>query len=105
MQPIPRIDPATASVTRQIIFDQMTMPDGTIMLTMNGKSWMDPITEKPVLGATEIWELANTLTDIHPFHIHGVQFQVLDRRLFDVAAYLSTGKINYLADAVPPLPE
>jgi len=102
MQSIQRMNPADASVTRQVIFDQMTMPDGTIMLTMNGKSWMDPIVERPVLGATEVWELANTLTDTHPFHIHGVEFQVLDRRLFDVQAYLATGKINYLAPAVVP---
>jgi len=102
MAPIQRMDPAAAALTRQIVFSQMTMPDGNIMLTMNGKSWMDPVSEKPVLGTTEVWELLNTLTDVHPFHIHGVEFQVLDRRLFDVQTYLATGKINYLAPAVLP---
>jgi FtsP/CotA-like multicopper oxidase with cupredoxin domain len=31
------------------------------------------------LGATEIWELENLVGMDHPFHLHGFQFQVLDR--------------------------
>jgi spore coat protein A len=103
-RPIPRMPESQATQTRQVVFNQMTMPDNSIMLTLNNKTWSDPITEKPLLGATEIWELINTLTDIHPFHIHLVQFQLLDRRLFDVANYLATGKIVFMADAMPPLP-
>jgi FtsP/CotA-like multicopper oxidase with cupredoxin domain len=45
-------------------------------------SWDHPITEKPRLGDTEIWEIHNFTEDAHPIHIHEVQFRVLDRRLF-----------------------
>jgi FtsP/CotA-like multicopper oxidase with cupredoxin domain len=31
------------------------------------------------LGATEIWQLENVVGMDHPFHLHGFQFQVLDR--------------------------
>jgi FtsP/CotA-like multicopper oxidase with cupredoxin domain len=37
------------------------------------------IDQRIKLGDTEIWELKNTVHMAHPFHIHGVRFQVLDR--------------------------
>ena len=104
MREIKKIDPKKASVTRQIVLNQMTMADGSSMLQMNGKSWTDPISEKPILGATEIWELIDTLPDSHPFHIHLVEFQVLDRRPFDTDAYVKTGVITYTGPAVLPEP-
>jgi len=44
------------------------------------RSWMDPITENPSVGDTEIWEIYNTTSDAHPIHIHETTFQVLDRQ-------------------------
>ncbi|HBY98166.1 MAG: multicopper oxidase domain-containing protein [Ardenticatenaceae bacterium] len=41
--------------------------------------WMDPITENPGVGATEVWEMRNFTEDAHPIHIHQVQFQVVGR--------------------------
>jgi hypothetical protein len=43
------------------------------------KFWMDDITENPVLGDTEIWEIYNFTADAHPIHIHLVQFEVVNR--------------------------
>jgi spore coat protein A, manganese oxidase len=45
--------------------------------------WMAPITETPGLGDTEIWELVNFTMDAHPIHIHEVQFEVVNREVFD----------------------
>jgi spore coat protein A, manganese oxidase len=45
--------------------------------------WGAPITEDPALGATEVWELHNFTVDAHPIHVHLVQFQVVDREVFD----------------------
>lgn len=73
------------------------------MLTLNKAKWTDPVTEKPKLGATEIWEIANTLPDRHPFHIHLVNFQVLDRIPFDQAQYDKDGSI--VKSGPPQLPE
>jgi FtsP/CotA-like multicopper oxidase with cupredoxin domain len=41
--------------------------------------WMDPVTENPAVGATEIWEFYNTTGDAHPMHVHEVVFEVVNR--------------------------
>ena len=41
--------------------------------------WMDPVTENPAVGATEVWEFYNTTGDAHPMHIHEIVFEVLNR--------------------------
>jgi FtsP/CotA-like multicopper oxidase with cupredoxin domain len=41
--------------------------------------WMDPVTENPGVGDTEIWEFYNFTGDAHPMHVHEVQFKVLGR--------------------------
>jgi spore coat protein A, manganese oxidase len=51
-------------------------PDGT----GNPLRWMDPITEFPILGDTEIWEIYNFTVDGHPIHLHQVQFQIVNRQ-------------------------
>ncbi len=40
---------------------------------------MARVDEQAELGATEIWEIRNLVGMDHPFHLHGFQFQVLDR--------------------------
>lgn len=49
--------------------------------SINGKIFeMDRVDETVSAGTTEIWEFDNSAGDeIHPMHIHGVQFQVLER--------------------------
>lgn len=42
--------------------------------------WMDKITEQPVIGDTEEWEIYNTTEDAHPIHLHLVRFQVINRQ-------------------------
>jgi bilirubin oxidase len=42
--------------------------------------WMDPVTEKPGLGVTEVWEIYNFTMDAHPIHLHQTMFQVIDRQ-------------------------
>jgi spore coat protein A len=41
--------------------------------------WMDPVTENPGNGTTEIWEVYNFTEDAHPIHMHLVEFQVESR--------------------------
>jgi len=54
---------------------------GSGMHTINDKVYdLDRIDETVIAGDTEIWEFDNSDGDeIHPMHIHGVQFQVLSR--------------------------
>lgn len=51
------------------------------MHTIGGKTFeMERIDEVVQAGTTEIWEFDNRNgEEIHPMHIHGVQFQLLDR--------------------------
>jgi len=44
------------------------------------KMWMEPVTENPQAGDTEIWEFYNATADSHPMHIHDVFFQVVNRQ-------------------------
>jgi spore coat protein A len=50
-------------------------PDGTGTPLL----WGDLITENPVLGSTEEWEIHNFTEDAHPIHVHLVKFKVLGR--------------------------
>jgi bilirubin oxidase len=83
-----------ASNTRQVSLneeDSAVLPDvgpreallGTLSAGVaNPLGWTDAITENPVLGATEVWEIHNFTADAHPIHIHEVQFQIVDRQPF-----------------------
>lgn len=48
--------------------------------------WSDDITENPAFGSTEMWEIYNFTEDAHPIHLHLVQFQVVEREIFDPEA-------------------
>jgi spore coat protein A len=41
---------------------------------------MDPVTENPAVGATELWEFYNATADAHPMHIHEIVFEVVNRQ-------------------------
>jgi spore coat protein A len=43
------------------------------------RKWMEPVTENPAVGATEMWEFYNTTGDAHPMHIHETVFEVINR--------------------------
>ncbi len=67
------------------------------------KRWMDPITENPALGATEIWELHNFTEDAHPIHVHAVQFQVVNRQaLATDADGVTTAPATPVGDPIAP---
>jgi blue copper oxidase len=50
------------------------------MMGINGRSIdMGRIDVRVPLGSIEIWEIENATPFAHPFHIHAIQFRVLDR--------------------------
>jgi spore coat protein A len=55
---------------------------GTLDAAGRGKplGWDEPITERPGLGAVEVWEIHNFTADAHPIHIHEVTFEVVGRQ-------------------------
>jgi spore coat protein A, manganese oxidase len=98
------LDPAHAVRERTLALTEMDrQPDGYTMIGLLGqKHWDDPITEDPKAGTTEIWSFANCTGDVHPMHLHLVQFQVINRQLFDVKTYVTTGKLNLFGPPMPP---
>lgn len=66
-----------ASITRDIELS-MNLERGEWVI--NGKSF-DPqrVDAQPKLGSTEVWRIINRSNVAHPFHMHLVMFQILDR--------------------------
>jgi len=65
------LDITKATAVRTIIFGQGIINGHTMDMAR-----VDVSTH---VGATEIWEITNIVGMDHPFHLHGFQFQVLDR--------------------------
>jgi FtsP/CotA-like multicopper oxidase with cupredoxin domain len=64
-----------------------------------------PVTEQPVINTTEISCLLNLTEDSHPIHLHLVQFQILDRRPFDIFTWLVARQIRYTGPALARMPK
>jgi len=77
--PIPE---ASADITRDLTFSPETMGPNQLngLFLINGISYdMDVINYSIPLDNIEIWSIVNQSGISHPFHIHDVQFFVLDR--------------------------
>jgi spore coat protein A, manganese oxidase len=103
LRPVKRIIRGASVRTRTLTLNTYTDPKThMMMMLLNGTYWHQPITEKPVLGSTEIWEFVNLTEDTHPIHLHLVRFQVLNRQRFDVDGYLETGKLRVAGPELAP---
>lgn len=105
---LPAITPLPApTVTRPLaLVEEMSMnfPDtpveaglGTVdpaTGVFTKRMWMDPVTENPAAGATEIWEFYNTTADAHPMHVHDVLFEVVNRQTIVVDETGGTVQLN-----------
>jgi bilirubin oxidase len=96
LAPNPRIlDPKKSVITRRFELEMGMMGQGGMgmmrgmmgngkgdagMFRINGKSMdIDRIDFQVKRNTTEIWEISNASPMAHPFHVHNVQFRVLDR--------------------------
>jgi bilirubin oxidase len=71
LRPVPALDTTQVTARRFLVLSQ-----GLI----NGRTMdMHRVDVRGRLGATEIWQIENVVGMDHPFHLHGFQFQVLDR--------------------------
>ncbi len=75
--PIVQLSPTVTSSTpvRNMTLEKDRNGGGFLL---NGKMFDDAVTEKPRVGATEVWQIDNKTGDTHPIHLHLVQFQVLN---------------------------
>jgi len=89
---LPPITPLTDGTARPLaLLEEMStrpsfshVPVETLLGTVERgmavkRLWMDPVTENPAVGATEVWEFYNFTVDAHPMHVHEVAFQVVNR--------------------------
>ena len=78
-------DLGEAAATKRIeIGENMGMANGgmTMGFLLDGKTYdMNRVDLSSKLGEVELWEIANKADMDHPFHIHGGQFQIVEREL------------------------
>ncbi|MBV5347979.1 multicopper oxidase domain-containing protein, partial [bacterium] len=68
------------------------------------KMWMEPVTENPAVGTTEVWEIYNATADAHPMHVHEVVFEVVNRQPIFVDEINGTVQVVPGSLAQPPEP-
>ena len=118
---LPSITPLPpATVTRPLaLLEEMSAffadaPAETLLGTVAGdpnvapgvwakRLWVEPVTENPALGATEVWEFYNATGDGHPMHVHEVVFEVLNRQ--DIFVDEATQEVQVVPGSVPVPPE
>jgi spore coat protein A, manganese oxidase len=102
--PFEPLNPTYATRERLLLVSEKERPsDGYVIIGLLGNArWHEPITEDPKAGSTEIWSFINTTGDVHPLHVHLVQFQVLNRQAFDVPTYQQTGKLVFTGRPMAP---
>ena len=106
LRTIERIPQSQAVKTRRLTLDEaMDKVQQSMGMKLNNTPWHAPVTEKPVVNTTEIWEIVNLTEDTHPIHLHLVRFQLLDRRPFAVFDYLDKTELHFTGPAIPPAPE
>ena len=93
-----------ANKTRELTLNEITGAGGPLEALLNNSKWTGNrpdgtpmpgstlvkglwLTELPNEGDTEVWEIVNMTADAHPIHLHGVQFQILNRQPFDTKAF------------------
>jgi spore coat protein A, manganese oxidase len=102
--PFEPLVPTFATRERLLLVSEKERPsDGYVITGLLGNArWHEPITEDPKAGSTEIWSFVNVTGDVHPLHVHLVQFQVLNRQTFDVLTYQQTGKLVFTGKPMAP---
>jgi len=105
LRSMPSFPESRAVQTRRLTLDERMDPVQRSMgMLLNNTPWHMPVTEKPVLNTTEIWEFVNLTEDAHPIHLHLVRFQILDRRPFDTYQFQDKGTVRFTGPAIPPAP-
>ena len=96
----------TADLTRQLTLNEVPGVGGPLEALVNNSKWSglrpdgtpipgstfvlgNYLTELPIEGQTEVWEIVNTTMDSHPIHLHGLQFQLINRQSYDSMGFMA----------------
>jgi FtsP/CotA-like multicopper oxidase with cupredoxin domain len=94
----------TANLTRELTLNEVPGVGGPLEALINNSKWVgvrpdgtpipgatlvtgNYLTELLAEGDTEVWEIVNTTMDSHPIHLHGLQFQLVNRQPYDAVAF------------------
>jgi len=94
------LNPNKVTVKRQLLLQVAGPQTIPTALYLNNSSFMNPVTENPKVGSTELWEFINMTNGMHPMHIHLIQFQLFNRQAYNATQY----KIDWTSQNkdVPP---
>jgi FtsP/CotA-like multicopper oxidase with cupredoxin domain len=73
----PRLPVTDATIVRPFVLAEYEQPGVPVLFTINGEQWPDNKPVHVLRGNVEIWEVRNDAPMDHPFHLHGMFFQVL----------------------------
>jgi spore coat protein A, manganese oxidase len=103
LRPVLKIPESQAVQTRLLTLNEyVNKASNPVKLLLNASYWAMPVTEKPVLGSTEIWSLINPTNDSHPIHLHLVRFQILDRQPYEPWLFQTKRQLHFLGPPEPP---
>jgi spore coat protein A len=104
LMPIERIAEKSALRVREMTLNEFDGDNGEPMvMLLNRKHWVDPVTEYVKLDSIEIWSFINLTEDVHPIHLHMVHFQILDRQSFSTYDYLSDNTLRMTGPVIAPV--
>jgi spore coat protein A, manganese oxidase len=70
------------------LFDPTTgTSTARLMILLNGLKFDDPVTETPLVGSVEDWVIINDTNDMHPIHLHQVDFEVIEKGSVQAGSY------------------
>ncbi|TGE33608.1 multicopper oxidase [Desulfosporosinus sp. Sb-LF] len=88
------------SKKRTLVLFEVGGPNGPLEVLLDGQKWHSPISELPLVGSTEEWEIVNLTMDAHPIHLHLVQFRLESREALLDMQYMD----DWIAlNGMPPL--
>jgi FtsP/CotA-like multicopper oxidase with cupredoxin domain len=73
---LPRLTVDDTTPVRAFVLEELEMPGVPVSFTINGERWPDNRMVEVRQGDTEIWEVKNDAPMDHPFHLHGMFFEV-----------------------------
>jgi FtsP/CotA-like multicopper oxidase with cupredoxin domain len=73
----PRLPITDSTRVRPFVLNEYEQPGLPVLFTINGEQWPDNRPVHVTRGDLEIWEVRNEAPMDHPFHLHGMFFQVL----------------------------
>ena len=96
--------PSLSEPSRTRVFTMLEVSDPETALIeellLDGVPWMMPVSEIVELGSTEEWTIINFSGEVHPIHLHLVQFQLIGYRPLNNSKY----RIDWLAQQSSPPP-